>query len=876
MQVEGRQNSLLPSARWPVFVPKAAFALACLLLASAGVCWVAANWEHATSLQKLAGAQALLTVLVLLAIWRTPGQRSGHNLSAQALLSGLAAVATGALLALVGQIYQTGADPWQLFLLWAVLLLPWLLALRTVILGLLVAFLVNIGLARYLGVSGTWLWLDSVGWHGVALFMALVNLALLGAAEASLRHFRDNWRAGPRALGMALAGWLVAAGASGGSLANAASIAPGLLVSLAGYWVYARWRRDLAMVTLAMCTAFFLVAFFLVVRIESEAALLLVIIALFALLVVMLHHLRRLHQALAAQADHGVAQADDAATDGGLVPHTADPWFMSLFRIAAMGLLATLLIALLFVFSIIDIEQAWMAGVVLSLVGAGCYRVAEGDVLRELGMVLAVAGLLMVAGGQYELGYFAPGSRAVGLVLLGVVLYGLLPNHAFRLVAAVIVVGVAGLLTWPGEAWLDLLDFPSSPAASSSVHAYTLAWMPAYLRAWLAAVGAVLALGAAARSEATERRWLPLGWALALLAQLAAWFAPAPGLIGLVSLPLPWQATFGLWLVWLGCAALPVVALAAVLWRVPGAKHMRVLAPLMLAVASIGWMGAPGVAMALLWVILGSAQRRAALLVFGVLALLGYLAGFYYQFESTLLQKSALLGLTGAWLLFSGWLLARGAPPAPESGLHAGGDVSGKPAPLSQAPTHPAPGWRRAGLLAGLVLMLAVANTLIIQKEQILAHGERVVLELAPVDPRSLMQGDYMALRFEVADELGRRLRAGPAHDSQVALAIARRGGYMQLRPDADGVFRLVGMAASADEAAQSGDVSDADVPGRTIVLAYRITPTGDVQIGTDAWFFPEGQASRYERAKYGEFRVSRQGTGILLRMLDEQRQPLP
>jgi uncharacterized membrane-anchored protein len=54
----------------------------------------------------------------------------------------------------------------------------------------------------------------------------------------------------------------------------------------------------------------------------------------------------------------------------------------------------------------------------------------------------------------------------------------------------------------------------------------------------------------------------------------------------------------------------------------------------------------------------------------------------------------------------------------------------------------------------GLLLVLGLINLAIYQKEQHLSHGEVVRLKLAPVDPRSLMQGDYMALRFELAEQI--------------------------------------------------------------------------------------------------------------------------
>jgi uncharacterized membrane-anchored protein len=52
------------------------------------------------------------------------------------------------------------------------------------------------------------------------------------------------------------------------------------------------------------------------------------------------------------------------------------------------------------------------------------------------------------------------------------------------------------------------------------------------------------------------------------------------------------------------------------------------------------------------------------------------------------------------------------------------------------------------------VLVLAVCNGLIWQKEKVLRDGKVMLLRLAPRDPRSLMQGDYMVLNYEAADRL--------------------------------------------------------------------------------------------------------------------------
>jgi len=53
-------------------------------------------------------------------------------------------------------------------------------------------------------------------------------------------------------------------------------------------------------------------------------------------------------------------------------------------------------------------------------------------------------------------------------------------------------------------------------------------------------------------------------------------------------------------------------------------------------------------------------------------------------------------------------------------------------------------------IVLNLAAVLAYFAYAIHQKEDLLEHGPQVRLRLAPIDPRSLMQGDYMRLNFEV------------------------------------------------------------------------------------------------------------------------------
>ncbi len=86
------------------------------------ILWLAANWDTLGRLGRFALLEGVIVVMSLGA-WLRPAWR--------APLSLLALLATGGLFAHLGQTYQTGADPWQLFAVWAALTLPLCLGTRS-------------------------------------------------------------------------------------------------------------------------------------------------------------------------------------------------------------------------------------------------------------------------------------------------------------------------------------------------------------------------------------------------------------------------------------------------------------------------------------------------------------------------------------------------------------------------------------------------------------------------------------------------------------------------------------------------------------------------------------------------------------------------
>jgi len=89
---------------------------------------------------------------------------------------------TGALLALVGQTYQTGADPWQLFATWSLLVLPWAFVARATSLWIFWGMLINLSMGLFLQVSSE-IFGFFVGEKLEVWTFSLLNLVLLCGFE---------------------------------------------------------------------------------------------------------------------------------------------------------------------------------------------------------------------------------------------------------------------------------------------------------------------------------------------------------------------------------------------------------------------------------------------------------------------------------------------------------------------------------------------------------------------------------------------------------------------------------------------------------------------------------------------------------------------
>jgi uncharacterized membrane-anchored protein len=152
-------------------------------------------------------------------------------------------------------------------------------------------------------------------------------------------------------------------------------------------------------------------------------------------------------------------------------------------------------------------------------------------------------------------------------------------------------------------------------------------------------------------------------------------------------------------------------------------------------------------------------------------------------------------------------------------------------------------GWQTLLLALGLVFTLGAVNYDIVRKQKIVDDGAQVLLPIRPADPRSLLQGDYMTLRYA---------RTALPPDA-LGESLPRRGTAI-VKLDGDGVAEFARLDDGAALAA-----------GELRLKYKRRLRESEVSYGADSFFFQEGDADLYAQAKYSVLRVDAEGDSILV-----------
>lgn len=764
-----------------------------------------------------------------------------------------AATLTGVFWAVFGQIYQTGADAWQLFALWALCVTPWLLLRPSAALWALWLTVANIALGLWAAQTG-FLAANSVrgepfGRLTTSLLPLIVADAALWAGCLAVERLYPAACRRARLFGlMALAFLLIGAcsavcarlvetsfGGNQGSTSLSLPMGAGLaaLVLAALYaWRAKKAGRTAPLFLTALCGFPLLnCALLHVVDTHSLGSILgwytAVNLVYTALTARGLSRRRRSAPARPPSAEPRPSRITNETTAGSI---------LSVVLGGLGGTLSALLVAALTAYILDRIDGRIFPGMLLAaapflLAGTIAAR-GGGSFARTMSLVLSGAGFLFL--GMALLDSWSVEAAAGAVAVVTALLYPLQRHAEWRFTA--VVCSLAFLLAALDMGAPHLLSLPARHTLIRVVLALCglfpvwLAWRghpPRALMPALFAVCLVLAL------------YLP-DWSVVY--SLNDWTHP-PFTANVFFLPSPFQLS--LFSILFGAALLILLAREGH-GRMSAAQARAALGGLAVMLALVP----ASILFALTLIFLGRARRVKGLIPLGLVLLGIFLIGYYATLRTSFLHKTMSIGGPGLILLTGAGVLAWS-----DRKKHAAFTIQPENPPAASERRFSGAAARR---LAAVLLMLATLGAFqyaIFAKERLLAAGDTLLLALVPLDPRSLIQGDYMALRYALEDDLRAQKNPLPPR------------GWVLVRQDSRGVGRLAGVLNSPENLKPGEyavpfyqDFRDAGLP------ALRLP---------GSFLFQEDHADRYADAAYGILRCAPAGDCLLTGLADADGRPL-
>jgi uncharacterized membrane-anchored protein len=250
-----------------------------------------------------------------------------------------------------------------------------------------------------------------------------------------------------------------------------------------------------------------------------------------------------------------------------------------------------------------------------------------------------------------------------------------------------------------------------------------------------------------------------------------------------------------------------------------------------------------GISTGLILLIIGFTRQKQTLIVLGGLSIFGFFSWYYYNLHATLLFKSLSLMALGVVML-AAWFGIKY--------LYESKSNSQTQNRLNQLKFRTI---NKNKWLAAVTVFIAIIaiNININKKQDIIANGQVLLFKIAPADPSSIMQGDYMNLRFEVAAKIRDKVILKNKGARRATLQ-----GSVVVEKGENNIVSFVDLFHQ-----QELESNQFVVPYK--IRNYRVTFT------TNAFYFQEGKASHFQQSQYGQFRMSDSGEMLLVNMIDSE-----
>jgi len=827
-------------------------------LTSGVVTLIAANLDYFSDLAKIYGLQTLLVVTLVLGLYcfiRESRRQAKEKLKWKTYsIFFVVSVLIGGLFALVGQTYQTGADLWQLFAVWTLCQLPFLLLFPNVASALLFATTTNV----------TFYLFNEQNFYNSMGYAVLINTGFLVVSELFSKTFHDqHWRILPKVFLVltfaSLFGLTViydvyfhayAWGELGRSSLSSLQIA---IPSLVAFYIYQKYRFDFINLIISVVAFLGAYCFWGSEFIQAfEDGLVLGLIG-FIFTVMAINWLVKLYKR-----EHP--------------NNKKSHWATSILWVIAL-LIAVVTIGAWLFFSLgLDESSTLIIGIILfgiawsltlnkdkneyTTILAGLFFLIANSFLGFY-LLVKFDNLFLLLGYEFSedssLGIFI--STLIFSVII-IVNYKLMPNSLVRILLVIQL-----LVYWQisydiyfhsyslNNTWFNKIQLLSSiiffywsmrPHQSERIHLKPIAWgmvlfslwssLPSYMMLPLVDYGLI-------DTDVSSDVMLSDAMSLNNILQV---------LSGRFWSHFQFDVNHILYLL---ICVLPLIVYA-LMNKHSKAKHIEVLLILLaLSLFALGFIGLSVILYltALLLLIYWTDSRAFfGLLVF---AFIVYLGGFYYQLSIPLLYKGVLLvSFAVIFAIITLFLHARYKSPSQSA--------------VENYPVFKAP----IGLVGVfLIALLGAVNYKVQQFEDVLATGKPVVLKIAPADPRSLMQGDYMVLNYAILSELQQSQFSSESNESNETT------GIDELSPSGKKAYILVHLdknhVATLCEA-QSEIPTDFKHCTPNVYLPIRYKGWSP-ELPSQDYFFAEGKGEYYAQAEYAEYRF-KDGILLLARLLDK------
>ena len=829
-------------------------------LTSSVIALIAANLDYFSDLAKIYGLQTLLVVTVVLGIYcfiRESRRQAKEKLKWKTYsLFFVVSVLIGGLFALVGQTYQTGADVWQLFAVWTLCQLPFLLLFPNVASALLFAATANVAF---------YLFNEQNAYNSMG-YAVLINTGFLVVSELFSKAFHDqHWRILPKVFLVltfsSLFGLTViydvyfhayAWGELGRSSLSFLQIAIPALIAL---YVYQKYRFDfinLIISAIALLGAYCFLASLLIRGVEEGVVLGLIG---FIFTVMAIKWLVKLYKQE--------------------YPNNKKfHWAISILWMIAL-LIALVTIGVWLFFSLgLDASSAFIVGILLfgiawaitlnkdkneyTTILAGLFFLIANSFLGFYLLVKFDDFFLLLGYEFSEDSNFGIFISALIFTVIIIVSYKLMPNSLVRILLVIQLLVYWQISynlyfhnyslnnTWFNDAWFNKIQLLSSivlfywvmrPNQSARIHLKPIAWGTVLFSLWISVPSYMMI------------PWVDYGL---IDTDVSSDVMPADAM----SFDNVLQVLSGqFWshfqfdvshILYLLVCALPLIVYA-LMNKHSESKHTEaVLILLVLTLFALGFVGIPVILYltALLLLVYWTDSRAFfGLLVF---AFVVYLGGFYYQLSIPLLYKGGLLvSFAIIFAIVTLFLHTRYKTPSQSA--------------VENHSVFKAPIW-----LVGVfvIALLGAVNYKVQQFEDVLATGKPVVLKIAPADPRSLMQGDYMVLNYAILSEFQQIQFSSESNETT---------GIDELSPSGKKAYILVHLdknhVATLCEA-QSEIPTDFKHCTPNVYLPIRYKGWSP-ELPSQDYFFAEGKGEYYAQSEYAEYRF-KDGILLLARLLDK------